>query len=240
MPRRSIAAVALLLIGFSQTAGDARVFAARHSYRIGVNQETVAQGMANIGAGVFQGMPVSTSLSASSLNDSAGARSQAASLATGALVLLTLIVFAPALLRSAKAVLAAMIIDAVVFGMMDIAELRRLRRVARVDSGSPSRRSSACSPQACSQASSSASCCRWVGSLRRDHAGDAARAAARERRCSARSTRHPAMRRSPASWCCASTRGLFFATADALEEQIRDLVQADGPAFAPWSWIWRA
>src|SRR5213075_1616814 len=65
-----IAAVALLLIGFSQTAGDARAFAARHRYRIDVNQESVGQGLANVGAGVFQGMPVSTSLSASSLNES--------------------------------------------------------------------------------------------------------------------------------------------------------------------------
>src|SRR6476620_3593240 len=43
----AIAAVALVLIGFSQTAGDARTFAARHRYRIDVNQESVAQGMAN-------------------------------------------------------------------------------------------------------------------------------------------------------------------------------------------------
>ena len=69
--RHRVAAVAVLLIGFSQTAGDARAFAARHRYRIDVNQESIAQGMANIGAGVFQGMPVSTSLSASSLNESA-------------------------------------------------------------------------------------------------------------------------------------------------------------------------
>ena len=65
----AMAAVALLLIGFSQTAGDARLFAGRHRYRIDMNQESVAQGMANAGAGLFQGMPVSTSLSASSLND---------------------------------------------------------------------------------------------------------------------------------------------------------------------------
>ena len=86
-----IAAFALLLIGFSQTAGDARAFAARHRYRIDVNQESVAQGMANVGVGVFQGMPVSTSLSASSLNESAGARTQVASLVTGGLVLATLV-----------------------------------------------------------------------------------------------------------------------------------------------------
>ena len=46
----AIAAAALLLIGFSQTAGDARAFAARHHYRIDVDQEAVAQGMANVGA----------------------------------------------------------------------------------------------------------------------------------------------------------------------------------------------
>ena len=64
----AIAALALVLIGFSQTAGDARVFAARHQYDIDVNQESVAQGMANVGAGFLQGMPVSTSLSVSSLS----------------------------------------------------------------------------------------------------------------------------------------------------------------------------
>ena len=133
LPEIVISAVALLLIGFSQTAGDARAFATRHRYRIDVNQESVAQGMANLGAGVFQGMPVSTSLSASSLNESAGARTPVASLATGAFVLATLILLAPLFSDLPKAVLAAIIIDAVVFGMIDVAELRRLRRVKRFD-----------------------------------------------------------------------------------------------------------
>ncbi len=128
-----IAAAALLLIGFSQTAGDARAFATRHRYRIDVDQESVAQGMANVGAGVFQGMPVSTSLSASSLNESAGARTPVASLVTGGLVLATLVVLAPLFSELPKAVLAAIIIDAVVFGMIDIPELRRLYRVTRFD-----------------------------------------------------------------------------------------------------------
>ena len=128
-----IASVALLLIGFSQTAGDARSFAARHRYRIDVNQESVAQGMANVGAGFFQGMPVSTSLSASSLNESSGAKTPVASLTTGALVLATLVFLAPLFSDLPQAVLAAIIIDAVVFGMIDLAELRRLYRVTRFD-----------------------------------------------------------------------------------------------------------
>jgi high affinity sulfate transporter 1 len=127
------AAAGLLLIGFSQTAGDARAFAIRHRYRIDVNQESVAQGMANAASGVFQGMPVSTSLSASSLNESSGARSPMASLATGGFVILTLVALAPLFSKLPKAVLAAIIIDAVVFGMIDIPELRRLYRVKRFD-----------------------------------------------------------------------------------------------------------
>src|SRR3954464_13990631 len=127
------ASLALLLIGFSQTAGDARTFAIRHRYDVDLDQEAVAQGAANIAAGVVQGMPVSTSLSASSLNEAAGAQTPLASLITGGLVLATLVLLAPVFSALPKAVLAAVIIDAVVFGMIDVAELRRLRRVARFD-----------------------------------------------------------------------------------------------------------
>ena len=129
----AVAAVALVLIGFSQTAGDARTFAARHRYRIDINQESVAQGMSNVGAGLFQGMPVSTSLSASSLNDHSGARTGLASLTSGVTVLLTLLVLAPLFSDLPKAVLAAVIIEAVVMGMMDLPELRRLARVQPFD-----------------------------------------------------------------------------------------------------------
>ncbi len=127
------ASLGLLLIGFSQTAGDARAFAIRHRYRIDVNQESVAQGVANVGAGFFQGMPVSTSLSASSLNESAGAKTPVASLATGAFVILTLVLLAPAFSSLPEPVLAAIIIDAVVNGMIDVPELKRLRSVKRFD-----------------------------------------------------------------------------------------------------------
>ena len=129
----ALAAVALVLIGFSQTAGDARTFAAKHRYRIDINQESAAQGIANAGAGLFQGMPVSTSLSASSLNDHTGARTGLASLTSGVVVLLTLLVLAPLFSVLPKPVLAALIIEAVVMGMMDLPEMRRLARVKRFD-----------------------------------------------------------------------------------------------------------
>jgi len=127
------AAVGLLLIGFSQTAGDARSFASKHQYPVDINQESTAQGMCNIGSGLVQGIPVSTSLSASSLNDTSGAKSQMSSLTTGVVVVLTLLFLAPLFSDLPKAVLAALIIQAVVSGMMDVGEMQRLYRVLRTD-----------------------------------------------------------------------------------------------------------
>ena len=65
----------------------------------------MAQALANSGAGLFQGMPVSTSLSASALNDRSGARTSFASLTWGVTVLLTLLILAPLFSGLPKAVL---------------------------------------------------------------------------------------------------------------------------------------
>jgi len=132
-PTVLLAAFALVMIGFSQTAGDARAFASKHRYRVDINQETVAQAAANIGAGLLKGMPVSTSLSASSLNDRSGARSNVASLSSGVVVLLALVALAPLFSSLPQPVLAVLIIEAVIVGMMDVPEMRRLRRVSKVD-----------------------------------------------------------------------------------------------------------
>ena len=78
-------------------------------------------------------MPVSTSLSASSLNDHAGARTGLASITSGVTVVLTLLVLAPLFSQLPKAVLGALIIEAVVMGMMNLPEMRRIYRVQRFD-----------------------------------------------------------------------------------------------------------
>ena len=110
-----------------------RAFAAKHRYQIDINQESIAQSLANIAAGLFKGMPVSTSLSASSLNDHSGAKTGLASLTSGVTVLLTLLFLAPLFSILPKPVLAALIIEAVVMGMMNVPEMRRLARVQKFD-----------------------------------------------------------------------------------------------------------
>ena len=138
------AAMGLLLIGFSQSAADARSFAAKHRYRIDINQESVAQGMANVGSGLVQGIPVAASLSSSSLNDTSGAKTPLASLTTGVLVILTLLFLAPVFSNLPTAVLSALIIEAVVMGMMDVPAMQRLWRASPLTFGLPPRPSSAC------------------------------------------------------------------------------------------------
>ena len=136
----AIAAVALVLIGFSQTAGDARAFAAKHRYQIDIDQESVAQSMANVGAGLFQGMPVRRP-SASSLNEHSGARTGLASLPRGHgpadAALPGTAVLGPAETRAGGA-----IIEAVVMGMMDVPSCAASPACRGSTSGSPSRRSS--------------------------------------------------------------------------------------------------
>jgi SulP family sulfate permease len=80
-----------------------------------------------------QGIPVSTSLSASSLNNESGAKTPLASLTTGAIVVLTMLFLALLFSQLPEAVLAAIIIEAVVMGMMDVRAMRRLFRVKRPD-----------------------------------------------------------------------------------------------------------
>ncbi len=123
------AAVGLLLIGFSVTTAAVREYASKHNYRIDINQELLAQGMSNVASGLFQGIFNNGSLSKSPVNDEAGAQSQISNLAQAMFILLTLMFLAPLFSSLPEAVLGAVIIEAVVMGMMDVAEMTRIYKV---------------------------------------------------------------------------------------------------------------
>ena len=122
-------AVGLVLLGFSVTTAAVRDYANKHNYRVDINQELLAQGVSNVSSSLFQGIFVNGSLSKSPVNDQAGARSQISNLVQAGLIILTLIFLAPLFSDLPEAVLGAIIIEAVVMGMMDVAEMRRIYRV---------------------------------------------------------------------------------------------------------------
>ena len=127
------AAIGVLLIGFAESLATARQYASKFHYDIDVDQEMLAQGMANVASGAFQGLNVAGSLTKTSVSVAAGGRSQVASLAQGALVVLTLLLLAPLFADLPQAVLAAIVIEAVIFGLMDVKAMRRVYRLNRTE-----------------------------------------------------------------------------------------------------------
>jgi len=93
--------------------------ASRYHYDLDANQELLADGIVNLGAGLFQGFAVGGSLSRSTANDAAGARSQVSSLVASALVLLTAIALTPLFHNLPQATLGAIVIRAVI-GLMNV------------------------------------------------------------------------------------------------------------------------
>jgi SulP family sulfate permease len=127
------AAVGVMLVGFSESMAAARQYASKYHYDIDVDQEMLAQGMANVGSGLFQGINVDSSLSKSALNDSSGGKTQVASLAQAVFAILTLLFLAPLFANLPSAALGAIVITAVVFGLFKVKEMRRLQRLSRVE-----------------------------------------------------------------------------------------------------------
>jgi sulfate permease, SulP family len=127
-----VPAMGLALVGLAETLSAARLFAAEGGYRIDTDQEFVATGTANIASGLFGGLGVAGSLSKTAAVARAGGTSQVTSLTAAVLSLAVLVLFAPSLSDLPRAVLAAVVIHAV-WGLMDLAALRRYASIRRND-----------------------------------------------------------------------------------------------------------
>ncbi|MEU0398453.1 sulfate permease [Streptomyces sp. NPDC006208] len=131
LPHLMLPALGLLLVGYTDVILTARAFAkGGESGRLDANQELLALGAANLGAGALHGFPVSSSASRTALADSAGARTQVYSLTAGAAVLAVLLVLSPLLSLTPVAVLGALVVYAAV-RMIDLAGFRRLASFRR-------------------------------------------------------------------------------------------------------------
>ena len=124
-------AAALALIAFAESVAGARAFAAKHGYEVDANQELIALGASNLGAGILQGFAVDASLSRSAGADAAGVKSQLSNIILFVLLIVTMLLLMPLFHDLPEAVLGAIVIAAVSH-FIDIKALRRLRRV---DSG---------------------------------------------------------------------------------------------------------
>lgn len=126
------AGAALALVGLAEGLSAARLFAGRGDYRIDADQELVASGAANVASGLFGGLGVAGSLSKTAAVSDARGRSQVAGLVAAVLALVVIVAIAPALSVLPRAVLSAIVVNAV-WKLMDFPALRRYALVRRND-----------------------------------------------------------------------------------------------------------
>jgi len=128
------AAVAIAFLAFSDGILLAQTFAEKNGYEVRPNRELVALGSANILAGVWQGFPVSASQSRTSIVDSAGGMTQVAQLIL-ALGLLLFLFFLTGLIALLPKVALGAILIVTAIGMLEVASLKGLYKIDRVEFG---------------------------------------------------------------------------------------------------------
>src|SRR5438552_3648177 len=125
-----VAAVGITLVSLTDTIATATSFAARRGDEVAPNQEMIGMGAANITAGLFQGLAVSTSGSRTAVAEQSGAKTQLTGVVGAALVAALLLFLNSLLADLPQAALAAVVIVAAM-SLMDLGILRRYLRLRR-------------------------------------------------------------------------------------------------------------
>jgi high affinity sulfate transporter 1 len=125
----ALGAIGLALISFNSGMVTARGFAVKNRYGIDSNQEFIALGVADLGAGLLQGFAVSGADSRTAVNDSVGGKSQATSLVAAGLLVVVLLFLTGPLALLPITVIAAVLINSAL-GLFDLSSLVRLRRLS--------------------------------------------------------------------------------------------------------------
>ncbi|MDM0043779.1 sulfate permease [Variovorax dokdonensis] len=120
--------LAVALVSFADTSVLSRVYAAKTRSKVDPNQEMVGLGAANLAAGFFQGIPISSSASRTPVAEAAGSRTQVTGV-VGALAIALLLVAAPDLLHDLPSAALAAVVIASAMGLIEIRDLRRIYRI---------------------------------------------------------------------------------------------------------------
>jgi high affinity sulfate transporter 1 len=124
-----LGALGLALISYNSAMVTARGFALKNRYDIDSNQEFIALGVADIGAGLLQGFAISGADSRTAVNDSVGGKSQLTGVVAAVLIVAVLLFFTGPLALLPVTVLAAVLINSAL-GLFDVQNLLWLRRVS--------------------------------------------------------------------------------------------------------------
>ena len=125
-------AVGIAVVSLTDTISTSSAFAARTGQEVDGDREMIGIGAANIGAGFFQGFPVSTSGSRTAVAEQAGARTQVTGLVGAGAITLMLLVVPGLLANLPQPTLAAVVITASL-SLADLAGTVRLWHQRRTE-----------------------------------------------------------------------------------------------------------
>jgi SulP family sulfate permease len=125
-------ALAIALLGLVEALAIAKTIAARTRQPLDFNRQCLAEGIANLGGGLFQCMPGSGSLTRSAINYLAGAVTRLSGLFSAAAVAATLLLFAPLAEFVPQAALAGILMWTA-YRIVDRKRLRYCLRATRFD-----------------------------------------------------------------------------------------------------------
>lgn len=125
-------ALAIAVMVFLETAAVARGIRRTSEPAIDADQELVAVGAANLAGTFFSALPAAGGFSQSAVNQSAGARTQLATVVTVVLAVLVALFLGPVVSLLPQATLAAMVMVAVA-SLIDIPLLIRWARISAID-----------------------------------------------------------------------------------------------------------
>lgn len=122
--------VILAMVSFAETFSVSKAISNQTGHKVDVDQEFVAQGLANLVGSFFQCCPVSGSFSRTAVNFSAGAKTAVSSVVASLGVVVVLLFFTPILGLIPKAALAALVISAVLtlFHPRQVLDVWRINR----------------------------------------------------------------------------------------------------------------
>lgn len=125
-------AAGIALVSFCSMMTTARGFAAKNGYRIDVNQDMFALGVSDLASAFNRGFVVSGADSRTAVADSAGGKTQVATLVGAAVMAIVLLFFTTPLSYVPIAALAAILISSAL-GLFDIASLREYYRLSKAE-----------------------------------------------------------------------------------------------------------
>ncbi|KAK9310456.1 hypothetical protein QLX08_000212 [Tetragonisca angustula] len=133
MPNILLDSFVITMVSYTISMSMALIFAQKLSYEVDSNQELMAQGVGNLVGSFFSCMPFAASMSRSLIQQTAGGRTQLASLTSCVILISVLLWIGPFFEPLPRCILASIIVVALKGMLMKVTEFKRFWKFDKID-----------------------------------------------------------------------------------------------------------